>query len=30
MTIGGITLAPIERYLSALWECSGSDLLITA
>src|SRR5260370_18959503 len=26
----GVTLAPIEHYLAALWERGGSDLLITA
>ena len=30
MSIGGVTTAPIERYLAALWERGGSDLLITA
>ena len=30
MSFGGVTLAPIERYLAALWERGGSDLLITA
>src|SRR5437879_5699616 len=30
MSNGGITLAPIEHYLAALWERGGSDLLITA
>ena len=30
MSIGGVTIAPIERYLAALWERGGSDLLITA
>ena len=32
MSIGASVgyLAPIERYLAALWERGGSDLLITA
>ena len=30
MSSGGVTLAPIEHYLAALWERGGSDLLITA
>ena len=30
MSMSGVTLAPIERYLAALWERGGSDLLITA
>jgi twitching motility protein PilT len=29
MSIGGLTLAPIERYLAAVWERGGSDVLIT-
>ncbi len=29
MSLGGLTLAPIERYLAALWARGGSDLLIT-
>ena len=30
MSIGGVNIAPIERYLAALWQSGGSDLLITA
>jgi twitching motility protein PilT len=30
VTIVGISTQPIERYLAALWERGGSDLLITA
>jgi len=30
MSLGGVTIAPIERYLEILWERGGSDLLITA
>ena len=30
MSLVGVTIAPIERYLAALWERGGSDLLITA
>src|SRR3954468_21153774 len=30
MSIGGVNIAPIERYLAAVWERGGSDLLITA
>ena len=30
MSLGGVTIAPIERYLATLWERGGSDLLITA
>jgi twitching motility protein PilT len=30
MSMSGVTLAPIERFLAALWERGGSDLLITA
>ena len=30
MSLGGVTIAPFERYLEILWERGGSDLLITA
>ncbi len=30
MAINAISLAPIDRYLTALWERGGSDLLLTA
>jgi twitching motility protein PilT len=30
MSAGRVNLAPIERYLAAVWERGGSDLLITA
>ena len=30
MSNNTVTIAPIERYLAALWERGGSDLLITA
>ena len=30
MSTGSVNTAPIERYLAALWERGGSDLLITA
>jgi twitching motility protein PilT len=30
MSLGGVTIAPIERYLEMMWEQGGSDLLITA
>ena len=30
MSLGGVSTEPIERYLAALWEQGGSDLLITA
>ena len=30
MSTGSVNTAPIERYLDALWERGGSDLLITA
>ena len=30
MSIGGVNTAPIHRYLAALWQSGGSDLLITA
>jgi len=30
MSLGGVNIVPIERYLAALWERGGSDLLITA
>ena len=30
MSLGGVSIAPIERYLATLWERGGSDLLITA
>ncbi len=30
MSLGGVTIAPLERYLEILWERGGSDLLITA
>src|SRR2546425_13219254 len=30
MSMSSVSIAPIERYLAALWERGGSDLLITA
>ena len=30
MSLGGVTIAPIEHYLEIMWERGGSDLLITA
>jgi twitching motility protein PilT len=30
VSIVGVSLQPIERYLATLWERGGSDLLITA
>ncbi len=30
MSLAGMALAPIERFLDALWERGGSDLLLTA
>ena len=30
MSLGGVTIEPIESYLATLWELGGSDLLLTA
>jgi twitching motility protein PilT len=30
VSLGGVTIAPIEQYLETLWQRGGSDLLITA
>ncbi|MGZ3689684.1 MAG: ATPase, T2SS/T4P/T4SS family, partial [Bdellovibrionota bacterium] len=30
MSLGGVNLEPIERYLTTLWEAGASDLLLTA
>jgi twitching motility protein PilT len=30
VSVVGVTIAPIERYLATVWEAGGSDLLITA
>jgi twitching motility protein PilT len=30
VSLGGVNIAPIERYLEIMWEKGGSDLLITA
>jgi twitching motility protein PilT len=30
VSLGGVTIAPIERYLETLWEQGGSDILLTA
>ncbi len=29
MSLGGVTIEPIERFLATLWEVGGSDLLLT-